>query len=167
MAHRAKEKKSKTRCTSGPRPMYLSRHLLAQGKISRHTPLSVLDRFFFLSHSLAQSRSPRDTAQSVLDRFFFSTPPWHSAAVLDRLLNRSSNDFFDFCISSYATPWHRVEVLDTLLNRSSTDFFLFHHVAQTRGHRAEVLDALLKRSTPPSGQTNKTKHHCQTKTDLD
>ena len=71
MAHRAKEKKSETRCTIGPRPMFLSRHLVAQGKISRHIPLSVLDRFFF----------------------FYATP-WHRAEVLDALLNRSSTDCF-------------------------------------------------------------------------
>ena len=51
-----------------------SRHLVAQGELSRHSALSVLDRFsiFPLRHLVAQSRSPRHTAQSVSDRFFLS-----------------------------------------------------------------------------------------------
>ena len=69
--------KSKTCCPNGPRPiffpfLFLSRHLVAQGEISRYTALSVL---------VAQSRSPRHTAQSVPDRFLFLfyTTSWNRA----------------------------------------------------------------------------------------
>ena len=79
---RDKEKriKSQTCCTNGPRPnlcfflFFPSRHLVAQGEISRHT------------------------APSVVDRLFFYATSWYRAEVPDTLLNRSPTDFF-FCFT--------------------------------------------------------------------
>ena len=94
---------------------FLSRHLVAQGELSRHSALSVLDRFlhFPLHHLVVQSRSPRHTAQSVSDRFFLSyTTSWYI--------------LFLFCLFFNTTSWRRAEVPDTLLKRSPTDLcFLF------------------------------------------
>ena len=121
-------------------------HLVAQGKISRHTSLLVLDRLF-----------------RVFLFLFFHAAPWHRAEVLDPQLDRSSTDFlfslFFFPrhlvaqsrspqhaarsvldrFFFYATSWRRAEVLDTLLDRSSTDFsfsfFFCHLVARSRSPR--------------------------------
>ena len=64
------KQKLKTRCTSGPRPIFLSFscHLVAQGKISRHSALTI---------------GPRPI-------FFFYATSWHRAEVLDALLKRST-----------------------------------------------------------------------------
>ena len=96
-------------------------------------------KFFFV----VQGEISRHAALSVLNRFFlFFTPP---------------------------RAWHRAAVPGTLPNRSTTDpyFFIYLFFYTTSWHRAQVLDALLKRSTQLCEQTNTTKYHCQTTTDLD
>ena len=64
---------------------------------------------------------------------------------------RSSTDFSFFF---YATSWHLVAHCPIP--------FLHHLVALSRSPRR-----IVKCSTQLCGQTNKTKHHCQTATDLD
>ena len=64
----------------------LSRRLVAQGEISRHTALAVNDRFFFFFS------------------FPFYSTSWHRAEVPDTLLNRSPTDFFFFFFFFFTPP---------------------------------------------------------------
>lgn len=59
----------------------------------------------------------------------------------------------------HATSCHRAKFLDSPLYRSSTDLVLRPLVAQSRSPRRTA------QTSKPCGQINKTKHHCQTKTD--
>ena len=113
---RDKEKriKSQTCCTNGPRPnlcfflFFPSRHLVAQGEISRHTALLVLNRFFHVSFTPplgTEQKSPTYCPIGLRPIFLSYTTSWY---ILFLSL------FF------YTTSWHRAEVFDALLKRSTT-----------------------------------------------
>ena len=154
---------------------------MAQGKISRHTSLSVLDRIFrvfllfcfflfvFFPTPPLGTEQKSSTHSSIGPRpishfpFFF---PRHLVAQ-SRSLRHAVRSVLDRFFFFYATSWRRAEVFDTLLERSSTDFsfpFLFprHLVAQSRGPRhtaRSVLDRFFF-FTPPRGTEQKSTTHC-------
>ena len=94
----------------GPRPIFLiffpfTGHLLAQGEISRHTALPVLDRFFL---------------------FFYATS-WNRADVLDALLKRSTQ----LCCQTNQTKHHCQTTMD--LDQSLTSHTLLKGQARKIG----------------------------------
>ena len=137
---------------------FLSSHLVKQGEVSRHTTLSVLDRF--------------------LPFFFLHATSWHKTKLPDTQLHRSTTDFsFLFSFTPPRGTGRNFPTHRYIGPRPIFPFFFLsrHLVAKSRSpqhtaqsvpdrfllfyttswHRAEVHDALLKRSTQLCGQTNK------------
>ena len=120
-----KRMKSQTCWANGSRPNFSfpSRHLVAQGELSRDSALSVLDRFFHFPFTPPRGTEQKSPTYCPIDRFFFLTLPRGTFCF-------SFLCFFFFCTTSL----HRAEVPDTLLKTVadrplfSFSFFFLHHL---------------------------------------
>ena len=72
-----KRMKSQTCWANGSRPNFSfpSRHLVAQGELSRDRALSVLDRFFHFPFTPPRGTEQKSPTYCPIDRFFFLTLP--------------------------------------------------------------------------------------------